>query len=428
MTRPRGYLLRMLLFLIAVGAGAWLLRVELIRVFHNNPLLNGAILAVLVLGILYIVRQVWMLDPEVRWLDSFQRDELPTSDGTDLRLLAPMATMLRERTDRRLALSPVAMRSMLEGIGARLDESRETSRYAIGLLIFLGLLGTFWGLLETVSSVGEAIANLQVTSGDPAQMFARLKAGIEGPLKGMGSAFGASLFGLSGSLVLGFLELQAGQANNRFFRELEDWLSTHTRVSSGTLSVEGDATIPAYVEALLEQSAENIDKLQRTLLRSEENRENTAAGVTQLIERLSTLSETLRQQQQLLARLAENAVELRGLTTKLAEQSLAQQGTDDPTRAHLRNLEAYMARLLEETVRGRTVLADELRGEFKLLARTLASSRGTAQPQPQQPLPLAPPTPAPTPAPAPAPADAEARPSTQRPLTAGERYLPPSRS
>jgi biopolymer transport protein ExbB/TolQ len=416
MTRPRGYLLRMLVFLIAVGAGAWLLRVELIRIFHNNPPLNGAILAVLVLGILYIVRQVWMLDPEVRWLDSFQREEMPTSDGSDLRLLAPMATMLRERTDRRLALSPVAMRSMLEGIGARLDESRETSRYAIGLLIFLGLLGTFWGLLETVTSVGEAIANLQVTGGDPAQMFARLKAGIEGPLKGMGSAFGASLFGLSGSLVLGFLELQAGQANNRFFRELEDWLSTHTRVSSGALSVEGDATIPAYVEALLEQSAENIDKLQRTLLRSEENRENSAAGVTQLIERLSTLSETLRQQQQLLARLAENAVELRGLTTKLAEQSLAQ-GADDPTRGHLRNLESYLARLLEETVRGRTALADELRGEFKLLARTLASSRGAAQ----QPLPLAPPAPAPTPT----PAAADARPSGVRPLTAGERLVPP---
>jgi len=396
MTRPRLYLLRILVFLLAVGAGAWLLRVELIRIFQHNMLLNGAILLVLVLGILYIARQVWMLGPEVRWLESIQRDEVPATDGSDLRLLAPMAAMLRERADKRLALSPVAMRSMLEGIGARLDESRETSRYAIGLLIFLGLLGTFWGLLETISSVGEAIANLQVSSGDAAQMFARLKAGIEGPLRGMGTAFGASLFGLSGSLVLGFLELQAGQANNRFFRELEDWLSTHTRVSGGTLSVDGDGTIPAYVEALLEQSAENIDKLQRTLLRSEENRENTGAAVTQLIERLSTLSETLRQQQQLLARLAENAVELRGLTTKLAEQSLAQ-AADDPTRAHLRNLEAYMARLLEETVRGRTALADELRGEFKLLARTLASSRAAAPP-----------------------------PADQRPLTAGERIMPPA--
>ena len=408
MTRPRGYLLRILIFLLAVGAGAWLLRVELIRIFQHNMLLNGAILLVLVLGILYIVRQVWMLGPEVRWLESIQRDEVPATDGSDLRLLAPMAAMLRERSDRRLALSPVAMRSMLEGIGTRLDESRETSRYAIGLLIFLGLLGTFWGLLETVSSVGEAIANLQVSGSDPAQMFARLKAGIEGPLKGMGSAFGASLFGLSGSLVLGFLELQAGQANNRFFRELEDWLSTHTRVSGGTLSVDGDATIPAYVEALLEQSAENIDKLQRTLVRSEENRENTGAAVTQLIERLSTLSETLRQQQQLLARLAENAVELRGLTTKLAEQSLAQ-AADDPTRAHLRNVEAYLARLLEETVRGRTALADELRGEFKLLARTLASTRGGAQ----SVLPLSNPLP-------------DARPDQPRPLIAGERIVPPA--
>ena len=124
MTRPRGYLLRILVFLLAVGAGDWLLRVELIRIFQHNMLLNGAIVMVLVLGILYIARQVWLLGPEVSWLESIQRDEIPATDGSDLHLLAPMASMLRERSDRRLALSPVAMRSMLEGIGARLDESR----------------------------------------------------------------------------------------------------------------------------------------------------------------------------------------------------------------------------------------------------------------------------------------------------------------
>ncbi len=376
MTRPSRYLLRMLVFLLLVAGLAWLLRVRLIDIVSHNPALNGAILAVLVIGIVYIVRQVLLLGPEVSWLDGFQRDRPATSEAANLRLLAPMAAMFRDRAERRLALSPMAMRSVLDGVSARLDESRETSRYTIGLMIFLGLLGTFWGLLETVQSVGDAIAGLQVAGGDAVQMFGRLKSSLEGPLKGMGTAFGASLFGLSGSLVLGFLDLQAGQAQNRFFNDLEDWLSGQTKFSSGALQVEGDASLPAYVEALLEQSAENIDKLQRTMARNEDGRAASETAVVQLTDRLSGLTDTLRQQQQLMAKLAENGVELRQILSRLADAAPAPVAApllDDGARQHLRNTEAYLARLLEETVRGRTALADELRGEFKLLARTLAA-------------------------------------------------------
>ncbi len=432
MTQPRRFLLRMLLFLAAVGVVVWILREDLIRTFWHNPVINGAILVTLVLGLLYIFRQVFLLGREVHWLEAVNRGEPPGAGAGRLRLLAPMATMMGDSRDR-LRLSPMATRSLLDGIAARLDEQREISRYAIGLLIFLGLLGTFWGLLETVSHVGEAISRLQL-GGEPSQMFSRLKENLEGPLKGMGTAFGASLFGLSGSLIVGFMELQAGQAQNRFFNDLEDWLAAQTRLSGGTLGIEGDQPLPAYVEALLEQSAESIDKLQRTLARSEEQRSAAGESVAQLAERMALLTDTIHQQQALMTRLAESGNELRETVTWLAErlaQASQAQPVDEPSRAHLRNLEAYTARLLEETVRGRTALADELRGEFKLLARTIAarSAGGPGLAAPSQPAPPAvavspPVSPAPPVGPAgPRPGASETgpRPTQPTPLARGGR-------
>ena len=167
---------------------------------------------------------------------------------------------------------------MLDGIATRLDERRELARYMIGLLIFLGLLGTFWGLLQTIGAVADAINGLQVTAGDPVQMFAKLKGSIEGPLKGMSTAFGASLFGLSGSLVLGFLELQASQAQGRFHIELEEWLARATSLSSSALPPGAAQSVPAYVEALLERNAEGVDGLIRAVQRVEESRQAARGG------------------------------------------------------------------------------------------------------------------------------------------------------
>ena len=250
-----------------------------------------------------------------------------------------MAAMLGERQDD-FRLSPTATRAMLDGIATRLDERRELTRYMIGLLIFLGLLGTFWGLLETIGAVADAIVGLQVTGGDAVQMFAKLKQSIEGPLKGMATAFGASLFGLSGSLVLGFLELQASQAQGRFHTELEEWLAGATRLSSGTLQAEGETrACPAYVEALLERTADGLDDLARTLRRSEESREQAAAANATLVERLAALAETMRAQQTLLARLAEQSIELRGTVAQLDR---AQAGR--PTARRLRGPSAQPSR------------------------------------------------------------------------------------
>jgi hypothetical protein len=380
MSSPLPYLVRMLVFLAAVLGLGYVLHHDLLRVFMNTPILNGVIVAVLVIGIFFVMRQVISLWPEVKWLRRFQHREAdaPPLETGSLNLLAPLATMLGERQDR-LRLSPPVTRAVLDGIATRLDERRELTRYLIGLLIFLGLLGTFWGLLETIGAVADAIARLQVSGNDPVAMFNRLKESIEGPLKGMATAFGASLFGLSGSLVLGFLELQASQAQGRFHMELEEWLSGATRLQSG-LVTDGEQGVSAYVEALLERTADGIDDLTRTLRRAEEGRESAAAATVTLVERLASLAEATRAQQALLARMGEQSIELRNAINRLGERGPSE-AEREALAAHQRTLENHLARLVEDSARNRTALADDLRGELRLLARTISSSaRGGSQP------------------------------------------------
>ncbi len=241
LTPPGVFLLRMVIFLTLVGFLAAILFEQLQRSLLTNPGLNGLILGVLGLGIVYAFRQVIRLYPEIRWVNAYRIADPGLSIAHKPVLLAPMATMLRDRTGV-LSLSTAAMRSFMDSIGSRLDEARDTGRYLVGLLVFLGLLGTFWGLLETIQSVGKAIESLGTQGSDNAQLFGELKAGLAAPLKGMGTAFSASLLGLSGSLVLGFLELQASHAHNRFYNELEEWLSGITELtpSGATGSTSSD--------------------------------------------------------------------------------------------------------------------------------------------------------------------------------------------
>ncbi len=229
--RPHVYLLRMIVFIVLALIVGAVLFPQIRSAFMANPGLNGLILFVLLLGVIYTLRMVLRLFREVNWVNHFRI----TQPGMELpyrpRLLAPMAALLREHAG--VAISPATMRSLLDSLASRLDESRDISRYLIGLLVFLGLLGTFWGLLQTIGSVGEVIRNLDVRSGESATIFEELKAGLEAPLSGMGTAFSSSLFGLAGSLILGFLDLQAAQAQNRFYIDVEDWLSTITDIAAG---------------------------------------------------------------------------------------------------------------------------------------------------------------------------------------------------
>ena len=376
MTRPTVFLIRMIVFLVLVTGVTTLLGGELVVAFTANPLLNAVIAAVLLGGIFWNIRQVVRLAPEVRWLETFQRNRPSLAALPTPKLLAPMVSMLAARDQRRadggrFTISSQAMRSMLDTIASRLDESRELSRYMIGLLIFLGLLGTFWGLLLTIASVSDVIAGMSVGSGDINALFEQLKTGLGKPLRGMGTAFSASMLGLAGALVLGFLDLTAGQAQNRFYNELEEWLASLTRVSSGVLGGEGEGSIPVYVQALLEQAAENMEGLQRTLSRGEDDRREGTLAIIALTERLAALSDTMRANQQLMLRIAESQQLLGPALSRLAD---TRDGAgDDVARTHLRNIELYLQRLLAENEQGRSQSTAELRNEIKILTRTIAA-------------------------------------------------------
>ena len=384
MTRPRIYLVRMLGFLLAVIVLTILLSGALITAFSSNPLLNGLIFLVLLIGIGWNLLQVTRLTPEVHWLETFQKSRARLATLPPPRLLAPMASMLAARQAKsregqdRFTLSAPAMRSLLDSLASRLDESRELSRYMTGLLIFLGLLGTFWGLLLTVSAIADVIGGMSVGSGDLNALFEQLKTGLGRPLKGMGTAFSSSMFGLAGALVLGFLDLTAGQAQNRFFNELEEWLAGLTRLSSGTLGAEGEGSVPLYVQALLEQTAENMENLQSILVRGEDGRTQSNQAVLALTEKIGTLSDTMRANQQLMLRIAESQAQLAPAMSRLAE-TRAHSG-DDAARAHLRNIEVYMQRLLSEGEQGRVQSTSELRNDIRVLTRTIAA---LAEGQPQ---------------------------------------------
>ena len=366
MTSPRGRLVWMAIGLVAVIGLVYLLWDQIYRAFLHNPALNAGIYVVELIGIVYIFWQVIRLYPEIAWIERFKRGELGGSNDPVPRLLAPMEAMVRERTGR-LTLSAVALRSLLDSISARLDETRDISRYFIGLMVFLGLLGTFWGLLGTIGGVADAIGAISVSGGgDIASLFGQLKSGLQGPLAGMGTAFSASLFGLSGSLLLGYLELQASQAQNRFFTELEDWLAERTRLTGAGPVGDGEQPIPVYIQALLEQTADNLENLQRILGRGEESRMQANAQMNTLFERLGGLTDQMRTEAQLMLKLAERQGEMRPVIAMLAEAMQSGRfGIDDQSRQHLRNIDNEISRLAEESGRNRQGTLQDLRVDLK---------------------------------------------------------------
>jgi hypothetical protein len=375
MTNPAVYLIRMAVFLVVVAGVVGVLAPTLIGAFESTPVLNGLILTVLLLGIAWNLRQVLRLRPEVAWAEAYQSRRSALTVLPSPRLLAPMASMMAARTQGtgrgeqgRFTLSASAMRTLLDGIGSRLDESRELSRYMTGLLIFLGLLGTFWGLLRTVGSVSDVIAGMSAGTGNLDHVLEQLKSGLARPLAGMGTAFSASMFGLAGALVLGFLDLTAGQAQNRFFNELEEWLAGLTRLSSGVLS-EGEGSVPVYVQALLEQTAENLESLQRILARGEDSRTQANQATLALNERVMALTDTMRTNQQLMLRIAETQSSLAPALQRLGDI----QAGDEVARAHLRNIELGLQRLIAENEQGRAQATIDLRNDLRLLTRTVAA-------------------------------------------------------
>ncbi len=347
-TRPAQATTWMSLFLALVAALAAVLAPQLQHAFLANVAFNGLILFVLLVGIAVNLRQVWRLQREVLWIEAFAVG--PDADAaTDSRpvLLAPMARLLSSRERGRFHLSPTSMRSILDSVQIRLEEQRDLSRYLIGLLIFLGLLGTFWGLLATIRSVGDIIGGMSVGS-DPVTMFETLKTRLDAPLSGMATSFSTSLFGLAGSLVVGFLDLQSGHAQNRFYNELEEWLSNITRLpSSGALSEGEGGSVPAYVQALLEQTAESMDRMQRSATEAERERQATGEQLGELNLQLGRLSDLMARESRDLSALATSQDDLRGLIRQIAQHPAQANALSEDMRAELRLLSRTIAAALD---------------------------------------------------------------------------------
>ena len=311
LSSPRIFLVRMVAFLILVGFVAMILYQQIARAFLANPPLNSLILGVLLVGILLGLRQVFRLFPEIRWANSVDNPDAPSAKPPVL--LAPMATFLSDRAHGG-AISTLTMRAILDSIGTRLDESREIARYLTGLLIFLGLLGTFWGLLETVGSISGVIKNM-TSGGDSAVMFDDLKNGLAAPIAGMSVSFTSSLFGLAGSLVLGFLDLQAGQAQNRFYNQLEDKLSSFA-ADPLVSHLPSAAGMPPDLRAALDKISVGTDQAG--------NRAATIA-MANLAEGIQALVQHMRGEQQLIRDWVEGQAdqnkEVRRLLERLARET-----------------------------------------------------------------------------------------------------------
>jgi hypothetical protein len=307
---PRIFLFRMLVFLVLCALIVIVLHQQIATAFWANPALNGLIIVVLLIGIALSVRQVLRLFPEVAWVNDFRLADPGIAVTQPPVLLAPMAALLGDRVGR-MAISTATMRSILDSIQIRLDEARELSRYMTGLLIFLGLLGTFWGLIDTVTSVGKVIENLKV-GGDAGATFDSLKEGLAGPLSGMGISFSSSLFGLAGSLILGFLDLQMSQAQNRFATELEDWLATTVR------DIE-DGAIAAPASGVGGEIKSAIERLKETIAEGGSNRQATAA-MANLAEAIQGLVHHMRTEQQMIRDWVDSQAEQQSDIRKLLER------------------------------------------------------------------------------------------------------------
>ncbi|MFK7752647.1 MAG: biopolymer transporter ExbB [Sedimentitalea sp.] len=371
-SQPFSQILTMLIVLGLAGLGVMVALPRVLPVFEANPYLNGFIFFVFVIGVIACFWQVLQLIGSVRWIERFASGD-NYSTNRPPRLLAPLASLLRSR-GAHMQLPASSTRSILDSVATRVDEAREITRYIVNLLIFLGLLGTFYGLATTVPAVVETIRSLAPREGEEAiAVFNRLMTGLEAQLGGMGVAFASSLLGLAGSLIVGLLELFAGHGQNRFYRELEEWLSSITRVgfSSGEDS-GGDA---GAMGGLVDHMAQQMETLQTLYIESDAARRETDEKLGALIDALSDKpsaaapSEGLGEALERVAQGQETLIEL-------IRAQPPGEGIDPESRMRLRSIDVQMLRILEEISAGRQESMSELRKDIDLLVKALSRPRG----------------------------------------------------
>ena len=373
-SQPVRQIIAMMIVLALIGVGGYVAFATLLEVYWTNAYLNSAIVGVFVLGVLSCFWQVAQLMRSVGWIERFARSQTSITLTQVPSLLAPLATLLRSR-GARMQLSSSSARSLLDSVASRIDEDREITRYLGSTLIFLGLLGTFYGLATTVPALVETIRSLNPAEGETgADIFGRLQAGLETQLGGMGTAFSSSLLGLAGSLVVGLLELFAGHGQNRFYRELEEWLSTITRVGMSSGEDAGGSD-HGMMSSVIDHLAEQMEALQLMFTQTDINRTQVDERLGELASAMNRLAQRMETDTsaEALGRIASSQERL---FVKLAEQA-AGEGTDAESRMRLRSIDVQMLRILEEISAGRQETMAELRTDIAALTRAIRQSRST---------------------------------------------------
>jgi hypothetical protein len=384
-TRPLRQIFLMLLVVCLVTLGGWVAWSQLADVFLANLWLNGFIGCVFVFGILACFFQVWQLLQSVLWIEDFTRSEGARNDVIAPRLLAPLAALLRSR-GAQMQISSTSSRSIQDSVATRIDEARDITRYLVNLLIFLGLLGTFYGLATTVPAIVETIRNLAPRDGETGmQVFEKLMGGLEAQLGGMGTAFSSSLLGLAGSLVVGLLELFASHGQNRFYRELEEWLSTITRLgfSTGDSDGAGDGGNLGALVGVMDQLSRQMEQMQNQFVQADVTRSLADERLGLLAEAVSQLSDKLETGAGQSEHLAQLATGQLGVLSRIAEGQEAiltlakspvlppEQPQDSESRMRLRSMDVQLLRILEEISAGRQESVSDLRSDLSTLTAAI---------------------------------------------------------
>jgi len=377
-SQPTRQTLTMFIIVGLVSGGAYLSFPFIEPIIKSSPYLNWFIVTVFVIGLFSCFWQMWTLTQSVQWIEGFALDRPGTEFVKSPRLLAPLASMLRDTRARR-SLTSSSTRSILDSVATRLDEARDITRYIVNLLIFLGLLGTFFGLATTVPAVVDTIRTLAPQDGQSAMdVFGRLMAGLEDQLGGMGTAFASSLLGLTGSLVVGLLELFAGHGQNRFYMELEEWLSSITRISLFSGDGEGGGGDTSGLHGLAEETGLQLETLKDVVLRGEEGRQKTDASLARLAEGISEMTYAVQKSgsgsgiggagMAVLERIAQSQTEIARILRAREEEAGM---LDGEARARLRNIDVQLLRILEEMSAGRQDSIAELRADLAQLSQAV---------------------------------------------------------
>ncbi len=386
-SQPVRQITQMLIACGLVAAGTWMIFPSVQPVFYANLWLNGTIALVFVIGVLACFLQVAQLSSSVRWIESFARDHDSAANSPTPRLLAPLAALLRSRGVNR-QISSTSAGSILDSVATRIEEGRDITRYIVNLLIFLGLLGTFYGLATTVPAVVETIRSLAPKEGETGvQVFEKLMGGLEAQLGGMGTAFSSSLLGLAGSLVVGLLELFASRGQNRFYRELEEWLSSITRLGfAGSSDTELSGEAGALL-GVLDHMAEQMELMRETLSVADASRNMVDDKLTEVAVAVTAMTRTMQHGDRatdVLERIAEGQERMyetqqqmlrRTSSAPTQEGDMAETGGDAEARMRLRSIDVQLLRILEELAAGRQETVAELRGDIATMTREIRRAR-----------------------------------------------------